>query len=111
MSEYTQEVHQAGNGTGRVAEPFAAVQCASAEQRSRLIITVEDFRRREITYSTVGASRGGKCMPVNASACNISVEENREGIYILEVFADGEQVSEPASVCERSRCQPIRISY
>ncbi len=77
---------------GRKAEYLVAVQCASAAQRAWLVITVVDFRRREITYSTVGSSGRSVCAPANASACNISVEESQEGIYILEVFADGEQV-------------------
>jgi hypothetical protein len=73
-------------------------QCATAEQRAPLVITVEDAQAREVTYRIVGAAGGqGVCAPANASACNISLAEPHEGIYILEILVGGEQVRPPVA--------------
>jgi hypothetical protein len=92
-----------------VADKSVVVQCASAEQRTRLVITVEDFRRREITYRTVGSSGHRVCAPANSSVCNISVVESREGIYILEVFADGEQVRSERERAAANGTEELRL--
>lgn len=58
-----------------------------------MVVTVEDVLAREITYQVVGGAGSGACAPANSSVCNISLAEEREGIYILEIFVGGEQVT------------------
>ena len=57
-----------------------------------MLVTVKGTQAREVTYQTIGSGDQGVCAPANASACNITLSEQRVGIYILEIFVNGEQV-------------------
>ena len=62
---------------------------------------VEDILARQITYQIVGSTGRGVCRPENSSICNITLAEEREGIYILEILVDGEQVGASPRRCRR----------
>ena len=67
-----------------------------------MVMMVEDVLARPITYQIVGSVGRGVCKPANSSICNITLAEEREGIYILEILVDGEQVGASSCSCSYS---------